>query len=107
MSGYFSRFYDSGADIYRVTPISAFEGTYNVEAVKSVSCDVQPCTGGIDEGARGFLKTAEMRMYYAADDDIADGDYAVYDGVSYIITHIEKRRLGYCAYLERRELYVG
>ncbi|MCD8391210.1 MAG: hypothetical protein LUD03_05180 [Firmicutes bacterium] len=107
MKEHFSRFYVKTVEIYRITMLSSFEGTYNKDKIKSVLCDIQPCGGGMSEGERGFLRTAEMKMYFAADDDIAVGDYAVFDDASYIITYIEKRGLGYCAYLERREIYGG
>lgn len=105
MTEIFERFYDKTVKIVRLNIKSGYSGDYDASVIKSIDCDLQPTSGGIYDGEKGLLMQYGMKMYFAPESDIRTGDYAFYDGESYLILRIDRRNTGCCAYLERRELY--
>lgn len=107
LSRFFQRFCYDTADIYSADLKSSFDADYERTFIKSIACDVQPIGGGITGEEAGLYADAEMKMYCGEDDDIVEGNYAVIEGVSYMIVFVGRRKLGYCAYLKRRDVYGG
>ena len=96
-------FYGDSADIYEITSDGAYEPEENETFIKTIACDVQPYGGSLTEAVRGLAQTEKIKIFCAADDELNRGRYIKTGGVKYIITDVQKWRMGYEITAERRD----
>lgn len=93
-------FYDTEVLIENAENAGSYSSDTEYTAVCTVMADVQPYrTDGV-QSSHGIYKDVQLVMYCQNDDKILVGMRAVIAGERYIITGIEKRRLGMKIYLK-------
>ena len=97
-------FYKDSAEIYEVVSDGSYEPSDTTAHIKTIQCDVQPYGGGLNEAMRGIRETEKIKIFCAADDELKRGRYVKTGDETYIITDVEKWRMGYEITAERRDL---
>lgn len=97
----FSRFYKTPVNIYRLKSGSSYSNSAETEHICSVSADIQPYCGGLDEKEFGFSVKHGFKMYCADCEEIHEGGYAEVEGGMYRIVSVERWSMGIIAVLER------
>ena len=96
-------FYGDSAEIYEVISDGSYEPKETQSLIKTISCDVQPYGGDLGEQMRGLSEAEKIKLFCAADEELVRGRYVKTGGETYIITDVEKWRMGYEITAERRE----
>ena len=103
MSNPIEYFYGDSAEIYKVTSDGAYEPKETEVFIKAIACDVQPYSGDLTGEMRGLVQTEKIKIFCAADEELMRGRYIKTGGGRYIITDVQKWRMGYEITAERRE----
>lgn len=97
-------FYGDSAEIYELTSDGGYEPNESETFIKAIACDIQPYSGGLAEEIRGLGETEKIKIFCAADDELKRGRYVKSGGEMYIITDVQKWRMGYEIVAERRDV---
>lgn len=96
----FSRFYKTPVKIYRIKSGSSYSQPAVTEFLCSVTADIQPYGGGLEEKDFGLSVKRRFKMYCGDGDNIREGDYAEFDGGRYRIISVERWNMGIAAILD-------
>ena len=96
-------FYKERAEIYEITSDGGYEPKETQTLIKTIACDVQPYSGDLSEKMRGLSRTEKIKIFCDADEELRCGGYVKTGGGMYVITDVEKWRMGYEITAERRE----
>ena len=97
-------FYKDSAEIYEIISDGGYEPEENETLIKAITCDIQPYSGGLTEAMQGLTQTEKIKIFCAAEEEIKHGRYIKTGGEMYIITDVQKWRMGYEITAERRDL---
>lgn len=97
-------FYRDTAILYDAGMSESYEAEREFTMIKSIKCDVQPISGALKDEEHGMMLGGRLKIFCDADDDITVGKYLEFDGAFYIITAIERWRMGYELLAQRRDL---
>ena len=103
MSNPMEYFYGDRAEIYEIVSDGSYEPSETEMLIKTIKCDIQPYSGDLNEAARGFSQAEKIKIFCDADEEIKRGGYVKTDGETYIITDVQKWRMGYEIIAERRD----
>ena len=104
MSNPMEYFYGDSAEIYETTSDGAYEPEENETFIKAIACDVQPYSGNLTGEMHGLAQAEKIKIFCAADEELKRGRYVKTNGERYIITDVQKWRMGYEITAERRDL---
>ena len=97
-------FYKDSAEIYEITSDGGYEPEESETFIKSIACDIQPYSGSLTEAMRGLAQEEKIKIFCVADDELKRGRYVKADGDWYVITDVQKWRMGYEIIAERRDV---
>ncbi len=101
-NGYFGKFYKTPAVIYRRVLNDDYYSSGELQRVKAILCDFQDMYDVTRSEKYGIRDEKKARIFFDTDTNISVDQYAVIDGVTYLITGIEHRELGSMAILKRQ-----
>ena len=97
-------FYGDSAEIYEIVSDGSYEPSDTQTLIKTIACDTQPYGGDLAEAMRGFDAAEKIKIFCDADEELQRGRYAKVNGEMYIITDVQKWRMGYEITAERRDV---
>ena len=104
MSNPMEYFYGDSAEIYEIVSDGSYEPKEAQTLIKTIACDVQPYSGGLSEAMHGFSDTEKIKIFCDAHEELQRGRYLSTNDALYIITDVEKWRMGYEITAERRDV---
>lgn len=104
MSNPMEYFYRDTAEVYEFVSDGSYEPEESETLIKTISCDIQPYGGDLSEKIRGMAQAEKIKIFCDADKELKRGRYIKAGGETYIITDVQKWRLGYEITAERRDV---
>lgn len=97
----FSYFCKTPADIYCIKSGSGYSSAAEKEYVCTVSADIQPYSGQLEEREFGLDAVKRFKMYCSDNENICEGNYVKFDDEMHRITYAERWSMGITALIER------
>lgn len=100
---YFSKFYKTPACIYEKVGGDDYNSGCTLKKVKDILCDFQDISEGIVSNEYGIRDTKTAKIFFDTDTAVLVNQYAVINGITYLITRVDNRDMGSMAVLARRD----